>query len=652
MVGIKHHTQTAKPDDPAYDVSKDEWNEAHDAGATADVLTDHDKVLHDALGITAADHAADHEVGGGDLVSHDTLTDFVAAEHLSLPNTIANVLTDHDKAAHDALNIDADTFDGLDSTSFASASHGHQCTKTVGFTAICDYICDGVADNVQIQAALTAVGALGGGSVILQRGTYNLDAIVSFANHYCRLAGQGIGATVLRATSVLTHMVTLNWSVCCFEDLSFESNAKATDGIRVATGGSGGSLIWFNRVYFMAFTAGCGVNCVGSSCGYFYVTYSYGYTNKYTFYLRGANHIVSGTLFGADQTSVYSVGGTYDVVVTNCIFIANSGSNYAVDLNGAELSVTNNIFYNASQGIRLTPSQGAIVSGNAIVGRGGINVVGTATFVSIANNLLITTQDYLPNNAAIYVSAISQLTVASNAISFLGITAANKYGIYLTSCLYATCSSNVAYGAVYSGSEGIRLNACTSIQVLGNVLRTWATGIDIVAGATNKVKDNRMVSCTTCFADTGTDTAIHSILVPFVNGTDPQDSGFLVNSTNGGDDFARTYTMLPVEVQQVVRTKVYARSAILEVHAMEADFTIYGAADNEPYTTHNGSAASLASTSTNFAADDVIYWSLTNAGILALLRKDSVQVKVDYAAVDVDNCATNAYFRTVEIEYV
>src|SRR4030065_2306312 len=138
MVGIKHHTQTAKPDDPAYDVSKDEWNEAHDAGATVDVLTDHDKALHDALGITAADHAADHEVGGGDLVSHDTLTDFVAAEHLSLPNTIANVLTDHDKAAHDALNIDADTFDGLDSTSFASASHGHQCTKTVGFTAICD----------------------------------------------------------------------------------------------------------------------------------------------------------------------------------------------------------------------------------------------------------------------------------------------------------------------------------------------------------------------------------------------------------------------------------------------------------------------------------------------------------------------------------
>jgi hypothetical protein len=36
------------------DVSADAWNEAHAKGNTADVLTDHDKTLHDALGIDAA----------------------------------------------------------------------------------------------------------------------------------------------------------------------------------------------------------------------------------------------------------------------------------------------------------------------------------------------------------------------------------------------------------------------------------------------------------------------------------------------------------------------------------------------------------------------------------------------------------------------
>jgi len=50
-------------------------------------------------------HASEHEVGGGDLVSHDSLTDFLSAEHLSLPNTIANVLSNHTLAVHNALDI-------------------------------------------------------------------------------------------------------------------------------------------------------------------------------------------------------------------------------------------------------------------------------------------------------------------------------------------------------------------------------------------------------------------------------------------------------------------------------------------------------------------------------------------------------------------
>lgn len=57
-------------------------------------------------------HAASHEVGGADLVDHDQLTNYLAAQHLTLPNTIVAVLTDHNKAAHDALLIDADTVDG------------------------------------------------------------------------------------------------------------------------------------------------------------------------------------------------------------------------------------------------------------------------------------------------------------------------------------------------------------------------------------------------------------------------------------------------------------------------------------------------------------------------------------------------------------
>lgn len=64
--------------------------------------------------LTAHNHSG---VGQGGLVdptviNHDTLLNFVALEHLLLPNTIVNVLSDHNKVAHDALNIDADQVDG------------------------------------------------------------------------------------------------------------------------------------------------------------------------------------------------------------------------------------------------------------------------------------------------------------------------------------------------------------------------------------------------------------------------------------------------------------------------------------------------------------------------------------------------------------
>lgn len=47
-------------------------------------------------------------------IDHDALTNFIAAEHLSLPNTIANVLSDHNKVAHDALAINAGQVDGIE----------------------------------------------------------------------------------------------------------------------------------------------------------------------------------------------------------------------------------------------------------------------------------------------------------------------------------------------------------------------------------------------------------------------------------------------------------------------------------------------------------------------------------------------------------
>lgn len=81
-------------------------------------LASHSTKPHSALtGVTSDQHHAQlhetaHRSGGGDELNHDLLVGFVAGEHLVLPNTIASVLSDHDKAAHDALGLDHGALSG------------------------------------------------------------------------------------------------------------------------------------------------------------------------------------------------------------------------------------------------------------------------------------------------------------------------------------------------------------------------------------------------------------------------------------------------------------------------------------------------------------------------------------------------------------
>lgn len=81
-------------------------------------------------------HAASHNLAGADELNHDNLAGFVAAEHLSLPNSIANVLSDHNKAVHDALDIDADTVDGAHLSELATDAElaAHAALESVHHT--------------------------------------------------------------------------------------------------------------------------------------------------------------------------------------------------------------------------------------------------------------------------------------------------------------------------------------------------------------------------------------------------------------------------------------------------------------------------------------------------------------------------------------
>lgn len=126
--------------------------------------------------LTAHDHSG---VGQGGLVdptviNHDALLNFVGAEHLSLPNTNANVLTDHNKIAHDALLIDADTVDTW------HQNQGLLTTQTPTFKAL------KVTGNGPVHPSLYLYEG------ITHRATLHYDR----TNHYILLSALGENADI------------------------------------------------------------------------------------------------------------------------------------------------------------------------------------------------------------------------------------------------------------------------------------------------------------------------------------------------------------------------------------------------------------------------------------------------------------------------
>ena len=71
------------------------------------------------------------------------------------------------------------------------------------------YVCDGTADDVQINAAIAAVVALGGGKVTLSAGTFNLSDSLAWAANYMTLEGQGYSTILYLAAGVDKDVITI-----------------------------------------------------------------------------------------------------------------------------------------------------------------------------------------------------------------------------------------------------------------------------------------------------------------------------------------------------------------------------------------------------------------------------------------------------------
>ena len=558
-------------------------------------------------------------------------------------------------------------------------------------------ICDGVNDHIEIQAALDALPATGG-EVKLLEGTYNVQATINLDSNQT-LRGCGRNTILTTATANLYFLSAVGGAGTekvgiVVADLQIDGGAGVISDCGILFQYTDYSTI--QKVYSRRhadygmliensdFNTIEGNVCQGNTDGIrFHESNSNtisGNTcpgNDYGIRLRDTcsdNTIVGNTCIG--NTDGIQLYGSSDNTITGNTCQGSSAVGINLTASSDNNTATGNTCNgNSSHGITISSSDGNTISGNTYQGNfHGINL----TTGSIKN--AITGNNCQGNtNRGIYLyNACNSNDITGNNCQDNGWD-----GIYLKNCDGNTITGNICQG---NGLHGIGIEGCDNGAIIGNTCTENSQAADNTyddiyledsdyndiqsntcrAGAlandpryginiSTNICDGNLVTNndlyddgfgTAPFNDIGADTKLNVYVVPFVDGTDPQDSGFLINAAA---EYARAWLRLPDKVVQVVRMKVYARTAQgFNMPPMMADFTIYGGAYNEPYTTHDGSVADKGD-GAYCAADDIIYWEITEAGILALQGGDSVQVKVVYSATAIP---TNAYFRTVEIEYV
>jgi hypothetical protein len=167
--------------------------------------------------------------GSGDASGPASATDNAVTR---FDGTTGKLVQNSGATIDDSGNLTANTLNTTDdATTRTNLGLQAKTFLTVG-SADADYITDGTADDVQIQLAIDAVNGVGGGTVFVKAGTYDIvSSIVPCSNLIFR--GAGMGATKLRCQNgSQPHMITPSGvSNVIIEDFELDGNkANHTGG--------------------------------------------------------------------------------------------------------------------------------------------------------------------------------------------------------------------------------------------------------------------------------------------------------------------------------------------------------------------------------------------------------------------------------------
>jgi hypothetical protein len=333
-----------------------------------------------------------------------------------------------------------------------SAGGGAQCaTFVVGPSANADsadydYVTDGTADDVQIQAAIDALPSTGG-MVLLREGTYTVASPVSSTKVRVRLAGCG-GGTLIKAVSSWStdgYLVSLTGVECFVENIKFDGNYPTV-------------------TYYSRWLSVTGAGSTVSRCEFVAGPESNGqfnsaqYVNVHSCYFD---------ISAAAGVSALTISGT----VTSCIFSV-SADTVVVDGNATAI-VSDNVFIipnsysatviiDAAIVVNNTITAGTSISGTIISGQGAgsdTRAIGNIIYLTSSSGIGISSMRTVANNY-IEMNATTATTVGiedaavcqGNTIFTAGeaINQVNSYGLVTNNYIYDYLGDGIVLGASYT----------------------------------------------------------------------------------------------------------------------------------------------------------------------------------------------------------
>lgn len=315
-------------------------------------------------------------------------------------------------------------------------------TSTAGWTADqVDYLCDGTADQVEINAAITALPSTGGEVIILD-GTYNLTGSINVNKNNVTLSGNGQSTILKRVFGGTSHeqsMIYVNSSNSTIKFLSL-------DGVRgTYTNVMNDGIFLFNcsdNIIICNTVSNCaGPGIYAQSTG----TSSYNNTitgnicknnkdgirlyrsiknnitgnicngnttNGISTNLSDDKNVIAGNTVNDNETGISFGSGSNNVITGNT---CDGNSNRGIYLNAGanNNAITGNIFNNNGTGI-LIYSKNNTISGNTIIRNNGATSDYTTSQNTIdvrGNNNLIVGNNIMGKN---YTNSGTGNTFADN----------------------------------------------------------------------------------------------------------------------------------------------------------------------------------------------------------------------------------------------